>query len=38
MKRANQLTLLIWDFWREDRQELSKLIPLANFQTKSSLI
>ncbi|MDJ0723480.1 MAG: hypothetical protein QNJ38_00030 [Prochloraceae cyanobacterium] len=30
MKRANQLTQLIWDFWREDRDELKKLIPLAN--------
>lgn len=32
MKRANQLTQLIWDFWREDRQELRKLIPLASCQ------
>ncbi len=30
MKKASQLTLLIWDFWREDRRELRKLIPLAN--------
>ena len=30
MKRANQLTQLIWDFWREDRQEFRKLILLED--------
>ncbi|MGF1489720.1 MAG: hypothetical protein ACFBSE_21755 [Prochloraceae cyanobacterium] len=29
MKKANQLTQLIWDFWREDTKELQKLAPIA---------
>ena len=29
MKRPNQLTRLIWDFWRENTQELQQLKPMA---------
>ena len=32
MKRINQLTQLIWDFWREDKQELKELKTLAECQ------
>ncbi|MDJ0715553.1 MAG: hypothetical protein QNJ54_15210 [Prochloraceae cyanobacterium] len=32
MKQTNQLTQLIWDFWRENRQELRQLKPLAKCQ------